>query len=150
MATPIAADHPTPQPPAADPMPNARSTAGGPKGNALRTITHSGSATLIVSPAVSQIDQVDAQARARNHTDRREDLGRSDQPVDQVPDPAPDQDPAEQIGADRPSGRDAAPHVAGIRSAGHRAEEVYRRKNGARKLAPVAFALVEGLFRLQA
>src|SRR5947209_1209789 len=126
MATPIAADHPTPQPPATDPITNASSVARGPKGRALRTITRSGSATATVPPAVSQIDQVDAQARAQNHTDRREHLGRADQPIDQVADPAPDQDAAEEIGADRPPGRQPAPHVGGIRSAAHRAREVYR------------------------
>src|SRR2546425_5822275 len=150
-ATPIAADHPVPHPPAADPMVRARTTAGAVIGATFRTSSSSGSGLPVIASPVVQVDQVDGARGAPDHSDRCEDLPRPRQPIDQEPDQSPAQDSPEHVRGDLPSRGHAAPHVVGgtaarLLRASHRAAGVYRPPLAGVK-AGRAFPQVSGHFQ---
>src|SRR4249920_3511607 len=140
----MAADHPASLPSTRVPRANAAIATGSANGLMRRIISRSGATAVPFPFAESQVHEVDRQTGSEHDPHRREDARLDpEQPVGQVAEAPPDEDPPNQRRGDRPTDPDAGPSAGASRTR-HGRGSISAPRRG-RQTSPIPFPQVDGL-----
>src|SRR5512132_2266018 len=141
----IAADQPAFVPPSSAPTTNARIATGRAKGEMRRISSRSGATAVPFPSAESQIDEVDRSTGSEHDPHRGEDpLVQPQQPVGQVAEAPPHQDPPDERRGDRPTDPHAGPSA--VASGTRHGRGSISGARSSRQTSGVLFPQVDGPF----